>query len=141
MTALPELKTHWRLGKRGRNEGKLYPTCLKTSSTFWWSRGLIWVTVKGTNIKHWTGLGYGYGQAERIIFPDRMGKSSCWYLWVGTGPIRTPTATLSRPISSCTSAPFAFPSCFSFLLPISISSLFPLSSLPAPSSTFFTGCQ
>lgn len=63
MTAVPELKTHWRLGKRGREEEKLCPTCLKTSSTVWWSGGFIRVTFKRINTEHWTVLTHSYGRA------------------------------------------------------------------------------
>lgn len=51
MTIVPELKTHWRLGKERREEGKLYQTCLNTRSTFLWIRGLMQLTFRRINIE------------------------------------------------------------------------------------------
>lgn len=135
MTAVPELKTHWRLGKAGREEGKLYPTCLKTSSTFWWSGGLVWVTFKRINIEHRTVLTHGYRQAEgnvqllqKYSQPgwERAPAATCGWGWDPPGSLQCPSPSLPAPLSPLLFR-YPFP-----LLSTSLPLLFPVSP-PFPS--------
>lgn len=78
MTAVPELKTHWRIGKRGGEKRKLQPTCLKTSLIFWWSGRFIQVAFKRIDIEHWTLLIHWYGQAEgNTQFLEKYLEAGC----------------------------------------------------------------
>jgi len=157
MTAVPELKTHWRLGKGRREEGKLYPTCLKTSITFWWSREFIRVTFKRINTEHWIVLSHGYGQADGNM-PllqkcsqtgwERSPVATCGWGHVPPGSLKPPSPSPdlpAPPLPLLFRCKFASPSPLSSQLSSSISSpflpLFPLSCIPEPFSTFFTGYQ
>lgn len=100
MKAVPERNTHGGLGKGGREEGKLYPICLKTGSTFWWSRGFLWMTFKRINTERWTVLAHGYRQTEGNMELlqkysstgwERAPAATCGWWWVPPGSLQPPS--------------------------------------------------